>query len=231
MNCKDAVERLTELSPRSNVRTPNSELRTQDPLLAAHVTACPACAKEAHDLARLFSILREADEPSNAEAAVLARRVVARLGEKEEQPSRWALRPAWGIAAAAAAIVLIIWTTIPGEKSGPASPVAFQPATPERPQAHPADRPATNKSGQENGMFLAFVEEPDSNEMSDEEIREARITLAAADADLLARDMVDPADVYRVFALMSEEERAGLLSALSERRSSLENPDRTVMAT
>lgn len=232
MNCKDAVERLVESSSRFRVQGSRSELRNEDPALAAHIEACPACAKEAEDLARLFAILQEAEEPSDAEAAVLARRIAARLGDKDEQTSRWTLRPAWGIAAAAAAaVVLIIWTTVPGGKSGPESQIAFQPAAPDQPQVHPADRPVTNKNGQENGMFLAFVEEPDSNEMSAEEIREARITLAAADADLLARDMVDPSDVYRVFALLSEEDRVGLLSALSERRSSLGNPDRALMAS
>lgn len=219
MNCKDAVERLVESSSRLRVQGSRSELRNEDPALAAHIDACPACAKEAEDLARLSSVLREADEPSDAEAAVLARRIVARLGEKEEQkPSRWALQPAWGIAvAAAAAVVLIIWIAAPGGRPGPESPVAFHPAPPERPTA--------NRSGHESGALLAFVGDADSNEMSDEDIREARITLASADADFLARDMVDPADVYRVFALLSEEDKAGLLSALSERRSSLQGPE------
>ncbi|MBI3392988.1 MAG: hypothetical protein HY039_07350 [Nitrospirae bacterium] len=233
MNCKDAVERLMDLGPRSELRTPNSELRTQDPLLAAHIEACPACAKETEELARLFSVLRRAEGPTDAEAAVLARRVVTRLGEKKERRSPWALRPAWGIAAAAAAVVLIIvWTAIPGGKPGPATQVSFQPASSDRPAGGPPRQPVENEGAETGGVLLAFSDEPpDRNEWSDEEIREARVTLAAADADLLARDMVDPADVYRVFALMSEEDRAGLLSALSERKSSLGSPDRAVMSS
>ncbi len=221
MNCKDAVERLMDLRGDAS----------SDPILAGHVENCPSCGKEAVDIGRLFQVLRDAGEPSDAEAASLTRRVVARLGEEEERRNRWTLRPAWGIAAAAAVVVLIIWTAVPGGKSGPATQVSFQPASSGRPAGDPPRQPVENEGAETGGVLLALAEEPDRNGWSDEDIREARVTLAAADADLLARDMVDPADVYRVFALMSEEDKAGLLSALSERRSSLGNPGRVVMAS
>ena len=72
MNCKDAVEHLMDLRGDAS----------GDPALAGHVENCPSCMKEAADIGRLFQVLRDAGEPSDAEAASLTRRVAARLGER-----------------------------------------------------------------------------------------------------------------------------------------------------
>ena len=81
MDCKSCQERLPDLL----LEPQGSAAPRPDAVLAAHVAACPACAKEWNELQATFTMLEEwtAPEPS----AYFDSRLRARLREAQAAPS------------------------------------------------------------------------------------------------------------------------------------------------